>query len=276
MYRVERKEIFINSKETLSYRFRHGGPNILILLHDNYASSRNFDFLMENISEAYTLYAIDMRGFGNSSYLSKIAAIKDLSDDVFYFAKAIGIEKYSLLGWGLGGNVLMQYALDYPNTVHKLIFMNSYGLNGCSNAKSSDASHKTHKAFEAWKLNTNDRKLKKHLLKTHYHKNKPPKNRFNFYLREMKMQRNLEDVLHACSKFNLDPEQVKKIQQETLIIHGKKDKTVSLKEAKALKTILNHNATLHIVEKGDHAVMLGTLGETLRIVESFLTEKNPS
>ncbi len=277
MYRVERKEIFIKSKETLSYRFRQGGSDIIILLHDNYASSRNFDFLLETISEQYTLYAIDLRGFGNSSYLTPIRSIKDLAKDVDYFTDAIGINRFALLGWGLGGLVALDYALNNPSKMNQLILLGSYAFTNSNAVEAcSSISQKNVDDIETWKQNGNDRRLKKHLIKTHYHKNKPPKGRLQYYLREMKMQRNLEDIVRVCHRYRFDKARLKQVQVKTLMIHGEKDKTVPIKLANNLRSSLGENTKMITLKNGDHAVMMGTLGETLKHIETFLAEKNPS
>ncbi len=65
----------------------------------------NFQY---HISEAY---AIDLRGFGDSTYHTPIHTIKDLSDDVKLFADALKLSAFTISGWSLGGAVAMQYGL---------------------------------------------------------------------------------------------------------------------------------------------------------------------
>ncbi|MFW5842266.1 MAG: alpha/beta fold hydrolase [Bacillota bacterium] len=130
MTEILRKEIRIASKETLSYREREGGKDILVLIHGNMSSSRSFDLLMETIDPAFTIYAVDMRGFGNSSYFSKVSSIKDLSNDIEGFRKALKIDTFHLLGWSLGGNVAMQYTLDHQAHVKTLVLLSSGPASG--------------------------------------------------------------------------------------------------------------------------------------------------
>src|SRR5260370_30957729 len=64
----------------------------------------------------YTVYATDMRAYGDSEVLPVDATrgVRDFSDDLASFVQALGLTSFHLLGWSLGGNVGMQYAIDYP------------------------------------------------------------------------------------------------------------------------------------------------------------------
>ena len=76
------KKIQLANGETMAYRMRLGGGHPLVLVHGNMTSSKHWDILMDALDEKYTIYAIDLRGFGESSYHKPITAIKDFSDDV--------------------------------------------------------------------------------------------------------------------------------------------------------------------------------------------------
>ena len=84
--------------ETLSYRERSGGNVPLLLLHGNAWSSRSWDLLFESLSDRFSLYAPDMRGFGDSTYLTPIDSLSELANDVEAFVDALGLEPFHLLG----------------------------------------------------------------------------------------------------------------------------------------------------------------------------------
>ncbi|MBX5448991.1 alpha/beta fold hydrolase [Thermogemmatispora sp.] len=100
------------------------GESTLILIHGNCSSSLFFQDLMLALAAlGYHVYAPDMRGYGDSQALPIDATrgVRDLSDDLASFAEALGLSDFHLLGWSLGGNVAMQYAIDYPGRLHSLI-----------------------------------------------------------------------------------------------------------------------------------------------------------
>lgn len=293
MSEVLRKEIRIASKETLSYREREGGKDILLLIHGNMSSSRSFDLLMETIDDAFTIYAVDMRGFGNSSYFNSVTTIKDLSDDIEGFRKALKIDEFHLLGWSLGGNVAMQYTLDYPEHVKNLVLLSSGPVSGMPVHKRTffnlfktkhliktlDEMREGVSFIESLKLKNNYPMLKRLLLKAMYTAHKPPKGRLNFYVREMSMQRNLADVNMAISTFNITnthnglvegTNQAKDITVPTFIIHGTKDKIVNKAQAHKTKEAIGENAVVHLIKGGDHALMVGTLTRLNTLLETIL------
>ena len=50
---------------------REGGEKIVILVHGNMTSSKHWDVLIESLDPKYKVYALDLRGFGESSYHDK-------------------------------------------------------------------------------------------------------------------------------------------------------------------------------------------------------------
>jgi pimeloyl-ACP methyl ester carboxylesterase len=80
----------------------------------------------------------DLRGFGRSEPKPVDAArgLRDLADDLRDLIKALGYaedRKIHLVGWSLGGGVLIQYAIDYPEEVASLTLscpIPPYGIGG--------------------------------------------------------------------------------------------------------------------------------------------------
>jgi pimeloyl-ACP methyl ester carboxylesterase len=63
-----------------------------------------------------------MRGYGESETLPVDATrgVRDFSDDLDTFVRALNLPSFHLLGWSLGGNVVIQYAIDHPGTLRSL------------------------------------------------------------------------------------------------------------------------------------------------------------
>jgi pimeloyl-ACP methyl ester carboxylesterase len=120
-----------------------GAGNIpVVLVHGNCSSSLFFQDLMLALAAtgSYHIYAPDMRGYGESETLSVDATrgVRDYSDDLAAFAQALGLTAFHLLGWSLGGNVVMQYVLDYPGMVRSLILESPgspFGFGGSKGAE---------------------------------------------------------------------------------------------------------------------------------------------
>ncbi len=88
----------------------------VVLIHGNVSSSLFWQELMQDLPSDLRVIAIDLRGFGETESLPVDATrgVRDFSDDVHATLTALGIETAHLVGWSMGGGVVMQYALDHP------------------------------------------------------------------------------------------------------------------------------------------------------------------
>ncbi len=109
---------------TVAHLEAGSGDTPIVLIHGNCASSLFFqDFMLAlAATHKYSVYAPDMRGFGDTDTLPVDATrgLSDFADDLDSFAKALNLTALHLLGWSLGANVAMQYAIDYPGTLRSL------------------------------------------------------------------------------------------------------------------------------------------------------------
>src|SRR5207245_11544789 len=64
----------------------------------------------------------DMRGYVDTEVLplDGTRGVRDYSDDLAAFVRALSLNSFHLLGWSLGGNIVMQYAIDYSGRVRSL------------------------------------------------------------------------------------------------------------------------------------------------------------
>lgn len=104
----------------LHYR-EQGSGEPLILLHGNGESHEYFGHQMDAFSRHYRVLALDTRGHGASPRGEAPFSIRQFADDLWAFMEEEGIEKAHILGFSDGGNIAMQFALDHPERVEKLI-----------------------------------------------------------------------------------------------------------------------------------------------------------
>lgn len=88
----------------------------IVLIHGNVSSSLFWQELMQDLPSDLRVIAIDLRGFGGTEHLPVDATrgVRDFSDDVHATLTVLGIDTAHLVGWSMGGGVIMQYALDHP------------------------------------------------------------------------------------------------------------------------------------------------------------------
>ena len=97
------------------------GVERLLLVHGNASSARFFEETMAALPE-YAIAAPDLRGYGASEARPADATrgLRDYSDDLEALVQALGWQRFHLLGWSLGGCIVMQYAIDHPERVRTL------------------------------------------------------------------------------------------------------------------------------------------------------------
>lgn len=88
----------------------------VVLIHGNVSSALFWQELMQDLPSDLRLIAIDLRGFGGSEHapVDATRGVRDYSDDVRATLDALDIETAHLVGWSIGGGVVMQYALEHP------------------------------------------------------------------------------------------------------------------------------------------------------------------
>ena len=86
------------------------------LVHGNVSSSLFWQPLMLDLPDDLRVIAVDLRGFGGTDRLPVDATrgVRDFSDDLHATLAELGIRSAHLVGWSMGGGVVMQYALDHP------------------------------------------------------------------------------------------------------------------------------------------------------------------
>lgn len=289
------KKIKIKNGETIGYRERLGGKHHIILLHGNMMSSKHWDVLIGELDERYTIFAPDLRGFGFSSYNEKISSIANFSEDLKQFVDKLELNNFSLLGWSTGGAVVMQFAIDYPSLVKKVILMASVSTRGYPffatneqgllDVKSRLKTYEEIKADPRTKMmqdlyNTKNKdKLKKVWNQLIYIDKQPSEEKFNEYVDDMLTQRNLAEVYHALNTFNISPEhngmfagtnEAKEINVPVLNLYGEKDLVVTKRMTDEITEDLQHCVQTVELKGCGHSPIVDDLPQLKRIIEAYL------
>jgi len=70
------------------------------------------------LTQAYRPLAIDLRGFGDTDPepVDATRGVRDYADDLAAVIDALGLDAVHLVGWSMGGGVVLQYLVDRPGT----------------------------------------------------------------------------------------------------------------------------------------------------------------
>src|SRR6201991_548263 len=74
--------------------------------------------MMLALPEEYQPLAIDLRGFGDTDDepIDATRGLRDFADDLAATVEALGLDRVHLVGWSMGGGVVLQYLTDRPGT----------------------------------------------------------------------------------------------------------------------------------------------------------------
>jgi pimeloyl-ACP methyl ester carboxylesterase len=291
---VELRSVDLPNGETIGYREREGGTIPHLLLHGNQTSSKHWDVLLEALDPQYKLYAMDLRGFGISSYETPIDSLADFAADVEAFVAELGLDAFHLMGWSTGGGVAMQFAADNPQ-VRKLVLMAPVSTRGYPIYRKDNSGEPTDEPLTtreeiaadpvqvapiADAQQTEDavtmRAIWDQLIYTH---NQPDPERYNEYVADMFTQRNLADVDYALARFNISPEHngitegtgaAADIDVPTLVLRGERDLVITESMVEETVSDIGANAELVVLDGCGHSPLIDDLDRLLDEVTAFL------
>lgn len=99
---------------------KKGSGDTIILLHGFCENSNMWLHFQNVLAEKYTVYAIDLPGFGQSDALQKGFSLKDMAALIIDWAKEEEIEKACWIGHSLGGYVALAILDQAPEIVSGL------------------------------------------------------------------------------------------------------------------------------------------------------------
>ena len=100
----------------------------VILVHGLGGSIENWVKNIEPMAQSHQVYAPDLKGFGRTD---KTPLLHDLDELVQFFSdfmEVLHIEKASLVGNSLGGGLVLQFAIQFPDKVDKLVLVDNAGM----------------------------------------------------------------------------------------------------------------------------------------------------
>jgi pimeloyl-ACP methyl ester carboxylesterase len=92
----------------------------LIILHGLFGSSDNFLGIAKNLATRFHVFLLDLRNHGRSPHSDEMDYAL-MANDVAEFLDSQKLESVNVLGHSLGGKVAMQFALNFPARVKKLV-----------------------------------------------------------------------------------------------------------------------------------------------------------
>jgi pimeloyl-ACP methyl ester carboxylesterase len=118
------KKGFAEVGDTRLYYEMVGRGHPLVLVHGWGFDTRMWDDQFEALAKRFKVIRYDVRGFGKSA-LPTIGKEYSHAKDLKALLNQLGIEKTYLIGLSMGGNITLDFTLEYPEVTKALILADS-------------------------------------------------------------------------------------------------------------------------------------------------------
>ena len=253
----------------------------LVLLHGFSASTHTWNVWIEGLSNDYRVVAIDLPMHGLTEapegWAPSIEAYASVLNEA---VEALGLQKFVLVGWSMGGATAWNYALTEQNKLDGLVLMAASGWPQTEEEIASNAVH------QEWVDNKQLRNLVTQLDMTRVFRN-------GLEASYGDPELVTEDILTLYTDLSRAPghreglldmmlaprpvatsEKLASIATPTLILHGDEDQLVPVRFGKLFEDALP-NATLVLYEGVGHAIQETVPHRSMADLRAFLTDLPP-
>jgi pimeloyl-ACP methyl ester carboxylesterase len=106
----------------IRYNVIGGGPPV-VLVHGWLSSSRLWDQLAPRLAQRFTVYTLDLAGFGESDKPLSGYGVRNGSRLLYAFCAHFGLTRTNVVAHDLGGNMAVKLAADHPDVVGRLVLV---------------------------------------------------------------------------------------------------------------------------------------------------------
>lgn len=231
---------------------------------------------VEEMSKDFQIVTFDPRGIGQSKMSDENLlnlSMKDFVEDVTQILDALKIEKANVLGASFGGFVAQEFALKFPERLHKLILTcTSFG--GKNHVAPEVEIMQSFAPNPNLSIGEKIRKFIRPAFSDEFNENHADEVEKVCRMREQNIVSDAVYLAQLQSAFSLDTEnKLGEITNETLVLTGNQDSVVPMQNSVNLAEKLP-NAKLKIIENGSHLFFIENAAKFNRTIKNFLNGKN--
>ena len=252
---------------TINYELEGEGKTI-VFVHGLSDSLAYWKVLSETLKNDYQTLIYDLRGHGESSDDDRNTTIDLYQEDLYQLLKALNIENAVFVGLSLGGNVILDLAVNHPEMVKGLIVMSSFPEHDEKLKKIfDDFDNAIDKGFVEFFDTILPYTLTEDLLEEH-------KELLESVKHEAAKTANLEGIkkgINAGYGFNLT-DRLNEINVPTIVIAGGEDNLTSLDIQRKISDNIK-DSELIVLEKTKHNILIGrNIKKVLNIINDFMSK----
>ncbi len=242
---------FIYKQQKVFYeRMGRGIP--IIFLHGWGSSSIDFWKIANVLKEKYTIYLIDLPGFGKSETLHSSYNLEEYSSFLEAFVSQLNLKNIILVGHSFGGRIAIRYSINHP--VQRMILISSAGIKNQSVLiKMKVLSYKLQKWYHT-KFN-HISQLEK--LREKYGSS-------DYLQANMVMRETLKKIINIDQR-----KELKIIPCEVLLLWGVNDHTTKKQDGKTMLKLIKRGGIVWF-ENSTHFLYLEEETKFIKVMKSYL------
>lgn len=254
----------------VGYLKKGTGPPLL-LLHGLMCTSFFFRPILERLAKDFTVYAVDIIGFGRSDKRPTLDYTKrHMAEVARNFMLTQGIEQFAVIGHSMGGEVALNMACYFPQNVQRLVLV---GTAGQVRSRQLPRWIWGHKGLTCFLLRNVFLSFPLQYYVCYlsvYRPDRLPTQEFqeSFALNAFMPAETLYRLMKDAEREQLG-DQLQNIRQPALIIWGQHDRIIAKLYGEKLHQQLP-NSRLQILENCGHLVYLEDPEVFLKLVKQFL------
>ncbi|MDD5044722.1 MAG: alpha/beta hydrolase [Candidatus Omnitrophica bacterium] len=185
--------------------------------------------LLKDLARYYKVIVFDNRGMGETSFSEQMFSIELFADDTAHLMDALGIKKANILGWSMGTNIALDFVLEYPDRVNKLILY----AGDCGGQEDIWPAPEVMEALGdvSGTFEERGKRMLKLLFPEDWLKQHPDPRKYFPLPREKVLAENVVRQLGAMEKWQGAYERLQEIKQPTLLVIGTEDVLTPLKNS---------------------------------------------
>ncbi len=239
----------------------------IIILHGLFGTLDNWQSIAKKLAEDYLVFTVDQRNHGRSPHSPEMN-YKIMAEDLREFMEQQWIHKAFILGHSMGGKTAMQFAVEFPEMVEKLVVVD---IGPFKNNGGHDLIFKALLSLEVQKIKT--RKEADDILRIKI----PEFGVRQFLLKNLNRDKtgeyhwkmNLPVIHDQYNEILAEVDVVDPFEGETLFIRGGASKYISKEEVHSIKNIFP-NAQFQTIENAGHWVHADQPEQLLGTTINFL------
>ncbi len=252
---------------TINYELEGEGKTI-VFVHGLSDSLAYWKVLSENLKNDYQTLIYDLRGHGESSDDDRNTTIDLYQEDLYQLLKSLNIENAVFVGLSLGGNVILNLAVNHPEMVNGLVVMSSFPEHD-EKLKNifDDFDNAIDEGFVEFFDTILPYTLPDDILEEH-------KELLENVKVEAAKTANIEGIkkgINAGYGFNLT-DKLNEINAPTLVIAGEEDNLTTLDIQRKISDNIQ-DSELIVLEKTKHNILIGrNIEKVLNIINDFMSK----